>query len=476
LATLAALTPDDQHEAEAPDDDADRLTTALTTESDKVASEEEMVQALHPSVHPEDAPDDEALTAQRCFDSVFVQGLKDSNGEDFRSKVNTWRMLAEDRLSVDCSFVLCDTTKIGLPLAFVSRGFAELTEYSPNECIGKKCGTVLCRKSMAADISKATGLAEEEVDMRVALMTRFAVAACSRALASGPTKKHCFTLLLNQKKSGALFVCEFSLYVCRHPQLLRDYIVGYQHDATSEISIGALLGAATDDASFANFLQTREPPTMWSSTIGNATVQYLHSKMQEVWCMEARTLLQKLQGHPSQTAPEECSTKEDDESISFKLTESKASGLPRTNDHATQTEESGAHVAMAGPVGAALHRQRTASAPPRVPRERLNTQGLPHPQGQFDGSWAAILNDPKIVVEPWLRFLRIHGDHVVDGTQTVLRLEKGADGRMFLYQGALSIENGVLTRVGRSGIRLNFARAPSPAVRLAAPRTRSIAR
>jgi len=39
---------------------------------------------------------------------------------------------------------------------------------------------------MAADVSKATGLAEEEVDMRVALMTRFAGAACSRALAQGP--------------------------------------------------------------------------------------------------------------------------------------------------------------------------------------------------------------------------------------------------------------------------------------------------
>ena len=177
-----------------------------------------------------------------------------------------------------------------------------------------------------------------------------------------------------------MFVCELCVCVFTHPQLLQDYIVGYQQDAASKISIEALLGAATDDASFTNLLQTIEPPTMWSSTINDATVQYLHSKMHEVWCMEARTALQKLQPaimegparHPSQIAPEECSMKEDDESISFTLSS-------EPSDRATQTEESGAHVAMAGPMGAALRRQRAASAPRRAPGERLNAQDLQHP-------------------------------------------------------------------------------------------------
>ena len=106
LATLADLTPEGRCETEAFGDDADS------------------------SDHSSIRPNDEAIGAQRCFDSVFVQGLKDSNGGGVNSKVNTWRMLAEDRLSVDCSFVLCDATKIGFPLAFVSRGFSE-TAVSP---------------------------------------------------------------------------------------------------------------------------------------------------------------------------------------------------------------------------------------------------------------------------------------------------------------------------------------------------------
>jgi len=49
--------------------------------------DEEMVEELDATLHPEDKPDDEAIGVQRCFDSEFFHGLGDVHGKDLESEV-----------------------------------------------------------------------------------------------------------------------------------------------------------------------------------------------------------------------------------------------------------------------------------------------------------------------------------------------------------------------------------------------------
>ena len=77
-----------------------------SAESNKVVEDEEMVEECDATSHPEDKPDDEAIGAQRCFNSVFVHGLDDVNGlKPFKQGMRVMRKSDRANLAANSSEV-----------------------------------------------------------------------------------------------------------------------------------------------------------------------------------------------------------------------------------------------------------------------------------------------------------------------------------------------------------------------------------
>jgi hypothetical protein len=407
------------------------------------------------------------------------------------------RTLQEDALSENCSFVLCDAIEFGFPLAYVSRGFVELMEYSREDCIGKKCGAVVCRKTMIDDASNTIGLNREECDERAALMSRFVAASCVNALARWPGKQVTSVFVLNQRKGGSLFVCELAICALKHPVLDKFYMIGCQKDASESVSINRLFEAAKDDASFEAFMAS-QPMSFYELLVHDVNVTFFHSKIEEVWHERARKMLQDI--NPSLQTPAwqpkkrtlsvhspkpprppimedfddlethtTCERQTSALSCATSFCLSEWTTVPKENaDKATQTERWSTDV-LSGAAGTALHRNRPDSAPPTTSSDDVqesNSHGRrvrpPAIPNVFDGVWSVIPDAMRGLPEQWLRVLHIRGTQVTDGTGLSISLLRGPNGRYLLENGVLSLENDILHRDGRSGRRVSFKRMQRP--------------
>lgn len=358
----------------------------------------------------------------------------------------TFCILLGDSLSEKHSYVLADPSKLGRPLAYVSRGFTELTGYNAQECVGNK----MLIQNSAADISKATGLSEEDARSRLDLMGRFTAAACRDAQnACTPEELH-IALVVNRKKSGALFVCKFAVAALVHPILCQPYLVGCQYDVTEQITISSVLAAAADESSYVNFQAKCLASPASSAFVNDNISQFLHLKMEEVWYMEAENKLHRLQDlrRPHSSSERDPDSPKYDKAsvVSFALTKTEFDPGPATMENATQTDDT----------------DRESLSSSKSPRNR-KPPILPQIQpSQLDGSWAFISSQKVPEPLPWLRFFNICGTHVTDGVKKTLCLVPNADGHMCLEGGVLSVENGILHRDGKSGIRLSYERVKPP--------------
>lgn len=144
-------------------------------------------------------------------------------------------------------FILCDNTD-GFPMRYISQGFVNLFGYSREECIGKRCGRLVGGPSIKGDatavasISESSGLSKTEVMAGIDKLTAHAGEQC-RLMMESPKDRVGFSLLLNRKKNGAIFVCECLTLVLNRPELGWSYSIGMQRDVSHEVSTCGLLKA-----------------------------------------------------------------------------------------------------------------------------------------------------------------------------------------------------------------------------------------
>lgn len=83
------------------------------------------------------------------------------------------------------------------------------------------------------------------------------------------------------------------------------------------------------------------------------------------------------------------------------------------------------------------------------------------PSSEIDGEW--VLCSPKGATADWLDALTINGGLAVDGNGDTCRLERSADGRLWLFGGRLRRKGAVLVRSGKSGaVQVYMRRASLP--------------
>lgn len=144
-------------------------------------------------------------------------------------------------------FVLCDISQQGFPIQFASQGFTDLYGYGQAECIGKKCGALVGGQSVKADAqalaraAEASGLALDEAAHALDKLAAHAAEQCRSMFGDGRSG---FTLLLNRKKSGAVFTCELLTVVLERADLGWSFAIGLQRDVTRTVPVGTLLAAA----------------------------------------------------------------------------------------------------------------------------------------------------------------------------------------------------------------------------------------
>jgi len=149
--------------------------------------------------------------------------------------------------SSESVFVLCDIGRQGFPIQYVSEGFASLYGYGQAECVGKSCGDLMGARSIKqnvealARLADVSGLAQDRVSDALDVLRAHAGQQCC-AMCS---EEHFgFSLQLNRKKDGEVFVCELLMVVLKRPELGWSFALGFQRDVTRFVSVESLLSAA----------------------------------------------------------------------------------------------------------------------------------------------------------------------------------------------------------------------------------------
>lgn len=154
--------------------------------------------------------------------------------------------MAEACPSPESVFILCDISRQGFPIQYISPGFAELFEYSQAECIGKACGDLIGGQSVKTDeqslahAAEVSGMSRDEAAASLDVLTAYAGEQCRPMFAK---ERFGFTLVLNRKKSGAIFVCELLMLVLKRADLGWSFAIGMQRDVTQAVPVGVLLKA-----------------------------------------------------------------------------------------------------------------------------------------------------------------------------------------------------------------------------------------
>jgi hypothetical protein len=200
-------------------------------------------------------------------------------------------IMMQDRLSTGGSFILCDGNTFGFPIAYASAGFCDLFEYNAAECKGVKCGDLVAAKSIIANdpdlkhTSEFAGVTPEELRAGIDLMTAYTGNECKQII--DEAGKVSFSLVLNRRKGGALFVCELVMLMHRYPSLGWSYFVGFQRDISQDISVTQLLRAAQSQEDYLSLVRQRDAHVTKHikglGVLGEDTLQYLHEKASEAW-------------------------------------------------------------------------------------------------------------------------------------------------------------------------------------------------
>jgi len=226
-----------------------------------------------------------------------VQYLHDKAMEVFPEQTSTMRastfMQVQDHLSTEGVFLMSDARVAGFPIRYASQGFVEHFGFCPADIVGKKCGDVIggsfivSHMESLANLATTVGLPLEETQARVVFLTGKAAEACQVMMAS-PGKRVGVALLVNRKKSGAMFVCECLVLCLRHPTLNFTYCIGFQRDITRDVPLRRLLAAATSDEDYATLMKSRSAALESRRAVllgvgSENVVQYLHDKAMDVF-------------------------------------------------------------------------------------------------------------------------------------------------------------------------------------------------
>lgn len=193
-----------------------------------------------------------------------------------------------------CSFVLCDANAGGFPVRYASPHFVDLYGYSSAECLGKPCGTLVGGPSILAnppDLAKAICGTEwdlAEAKSAILCLTNHAAEECRKALTgleALDSSNVGFSVLVNRKKDGTLFVCELILRVQRHPSLGWSYFVGLQKDITDEVPLKRILGVARTHEYY-DLLRDRQASMDYRLLIpsNDEAIRYMNEKAGEMFC------------------------------------------------------------------------------------------------------------------------------------------------------------------------------------------------
>lgn len=199
--------------------------------------------------------------------------------------------LLQDTLSKNGSFILCDANVSGFPIRYTSPGFTELFEYSAEECLGKKCVALVADpsdiscKTYLSSAAIASGLAPTKVEEAITVFTRYAILE-NRTIMKNPQQKISYTITLNRKKGGTLFVCENIMLVLKHPSIHWLYVIGLQRDIVKEVSVEQLLSvvyAGTHEQFIKNQEESMKNRVSVWGTDGELAVEHFHEKAIEMW-------------------------------------------------------------------------------------------------------------------------------------------------------------------------------------------------
>jgi hypothetical protein len=200
-------------------------------------------------------------------------------------------IMMQDRLSTGGSFILCDGNANGFPISYASAGFCDLFGYPAAECKGVKCGDLVADKSILANdpelerTAKIAGLSPEAVRAGLSLMTAYTGNECKQIMEEAG--KVSFSLVLNRRKNGELFVNELVMMTHRYPSLGWSYFVGFQRDISGEIPLTQLLQAASSRQDYLALVHKRDVHVVEHvrrlGVQGDDAVQYLHEKASEAW-------------------------------------------------------------------------------------------------------------------------------------------------------------------------------------------------
>jgi hypothetical protein len=252
---------------------------------------------------------------------------------------STAYLLAQDRLSMLGSFILCDATSEGFPIRHASQGFSDLSEFPIAECLGEKCGDLVGAPAiMARDpgltlLADAMGLRTMDAEAALAFLRARCAEQCRMMMQCSEWVNGCSVvyccLAVNQKKGGSLFVCELAILALRHPAFNSPYCLGLQRDVSEEVSVQQLLAAAAADSKdtvanrgtggrYAAIMEAREQGSNGANgarlvlqqrmdfccTNGGGLLQYLHEKaaaeMWQTWLEQQRAVPAFLGNHVSE--------------------------------------------------------------------------------------------------------------------------------------------------------------------------------
>lgn len=200
-------------------------------------------------------------------------------------------IMMQDRLSTGGSFILCDGNATGFPISYASAGFCDLFGYPAVECKGVKCGDLVAAKSIIdndsalKNTSSLAGVSTESVRVGLDLMTAYTGKECKEII--NDDGKVSFSVVLNRRKDGELFVNELVMMMHRYPSLGWSYFVGFQRDISNEISVSQLMHAAQSAEDYLSLIRERDAHVAAHVARLGAqredAVQYLNEKASEAW-------------------------------------------------------------------------------------------------------------------------------------------------------------------------------------------------
>jgi len=180
---------------------------------------------------------------------------------------------------------------VGYPIRHASQGFQDLLGYKASECVGEGFGgrqlsAGLQQSREFKNLAKQSGLNELEISNSIQRMAQAADQAAQSAASDGAAEEGS-PLLLATKKTGELFVCEISWRKNVHPSLGWSYHAGLLREV-SEISVGHLLGAASQETTY------QELCNEWADTLAPGRGLPKLSEKLDSWSKDMHAVAQKM--------------------------------------------------------------------------------------------------------------------------------------------------------------------------------------